>query len=230
MSRRALRWMVLAVGVLVSQAILAQQSDDNLTVEEHYLRRLQFQVLKEKAFSEDREMKSEALDELRTMIEGETVGEDTTEIEFILEYLSLEGSSILVREGQRLINDFPLIRTRATYLMGEIASAKAEEVLTLVLLHDLEPMVRAEAAYALGKIGLDLREVVSVLTFALGSQAMPDDNFAHAVLLGIEKVIERNTENLQLEISEALLNVAEDPRYVKKVREKAREVLRGLTS
>ena len=230
MNCRGVRCLLPVLGLLLSQVLFAQQPSENLNVEAHYLRRFQFQILKEKAFSGDREMKSEALDSLRTMIEEETLGEDKAEAEFILEYLSMEGSTIIERQGNQIVRDFPLIRTRAAYLLGELATEKAENVLSLIVFHDAEPMVKAEAAYALGKMGQDIDAVISLLTFAIGDQSIPDDNFAYAVLLAFEKIIARSRLEIEPHISEALMKIAKDSRYVRKVREKAREVLRILTS
>ena len=86
----------------------------------------------------------------------------------MLEYLALEGSGRIVRESHRQVNNFPDVRRRAAELLGKVRTEQSKDALIFVLLNDDEPMVKAQAAYALGELGMnDNNEVVAALAFAV---------------------------------------------------------------
>ena len=220
-------WTVLICGLITAGVSFAQERTREITVEELYLRQLEFQILKEKAFSGDREMKDLVLDDIEAMLAEDSIGEDNNEVEFILQYLGMEGTTNTVIEGRRLINNFPEIRRRAAELLGKIGGEPAKDALLTMVLRDNEPMVKAEAAYALGTIGLNPNnEVVRALSYALDAQdfTRPDDNFAFAVLLAFEKIAEKNGGINEPEVFKILVQIAQGG-YVRKVRAKALQVL-----
>ena len=92
------------------------------TVEELFLRDIEFQVLKEQAFQGDHDLKLSVLDTLEEKIESGEMTKDDIQLQFVLEYLSLEGTGIRIREGRTLVDNYPLVRRRATQLLGELAS------------------------------------------------------------------------------------------------------------
>ena len=187
---------MLSIAVpLTAQNNSKEKNKKELTVEELYLKDIEFQILKEKAFSNDRDMKLKALDDLEKQINEGSVNKDNREVEFILEYLSMEGIGRKVLENRRLTNYFPEVRRRACNLLGKIGGEQAKNALIAVLLNDNEPMVKSEAAYALGNIGLnDNNEVVKALLFALNQQdpTRVDNNFAYAIILSLEKIAKKN--------------------------------------
>ena len=79
--------------------------------------------------------------------------------------------------------------------MESLGGENSKDTLLNVLKTDDDPVVLAEAAYALGTIGIDEEgEVSRAIAFALQNQdqMVPNDNFAHASLLAIQKLIEKN--------------------------------------
>ena len=219
------------IALLVTMSGFSEDGDKQLTVEELYLRRVVFEILREQAFSGDRDQKNAALDDIETMIDTSTVGESRRDIAPILEYLGLEGSNHTVFESRRLLNDLPDIRRRAAELLGRLGGESAKDALVAMIIRDREPMVRAEAAHALGLIGMDEQNEVTyalcdVLKILRATQ--PDDNLAYSVLAALEKIA-RNNVNLQgSSVYETLTNVVSDGRYVRIVRVKALEVLGNL--
>jgi hypothetical protein len=95
---------------------------------------------------------------------------------------------------------------------------------------DNEPMVLAEAAYALGQIGINEgNEVSKALANVMFVQdpVIPDNNLAFASLLAFEKLAEANRGLTDSAALEAIIGIAQG-NYIKKVRLKAIDVLNKL--
>jgi HEAT repeat protein len=233
MKGSSIRLVFVVVGLAVAALLGAQSTERELTVEELYLRDIEFQILSEKAFSDSREIKLDVLDEIETMIEDGTV-DDPDKVEFVLEYLGMEGTARRVRESARLINYYPEVRRRSANLLGRLGGDRAKNALVSILLIDDEPMVKAEAAYALGVIGMnDGNEVVRALLFTLETEdpQMPDNNLAYAVCLAVEKIVEANNGDLDsaayADLARTLVRIAQG-NYIKTVRRKALQTLEVL--
>ena len=219
--------LVLAGGFTIG----AQQSESarELTVEELYLQNIEFQIMKERAFSADRELKYQVLDDLEEMIQDGTAEED--QVSFILEYLALEGISIRIREGSRLVNDFPDVRREATYLLGQLGGEQAKDALLTILLKDEDPIVRAEAAFSLGTVGLlgSESEVVDALVYSIDimDPSAPDNSYAWAVLSAFEKLAEANNGIPEADVYRALVQIAQG-NYFRRVRDRATQILSDM--
>jgi hypothetical protein len=88
-------------------------------------------------------------------------------------------------------------------------------------------MVLAEAAYALGVIGINENNQVSrsLASVVLSQDAIaPDNNFAFASLLAFEKIAQSNSGINDPLTYEAVIRVAQGS-YIRSVRLKALEVL-----
>lgn len=226
MIRRAVRYALILAALGVAALASAQGTGRELTVEELYLRDIEFQILREKAFSSDREIKLQVLDELEQTIQKGGI-DDPDKIEFVLEYLGMEGTSRRVRESARVINYYPEVRRRAANLLGQLGGEKAKNALIAIILADDEPMVKAEAAYALGVVGLNQsNETVKVLLMTLEREnpEMPDNNLAYAVCLALEKIGEKNNGIREPEAYRALVRIAQGT-YIKTVKRKALQTL-----
>jgi hypothetical protein len=233
MKGSSIRLLLVAAGLTAAVLLGAQSTERELTVEELYLRDIEFQILSEKAFSNSREIKLDVLDEIEVMIEEGTV-DDPDKVEFVLEYLGMEGTARRVRESARLINYYPEVRRRSANLLGRLGGERAKNALVSILLIDDEPMVKAEAAYALGLIGMnDGNEVVRALLYTLENEdpQMPDNNLAYAVCLAVEKIVEANDGNLDsaayADLARTLVRIAQG-NYIKTVRRKALQTLEVL--
>ena len=233
MKGSSIAFILVLAGFFAAGMLCAQSTERELTVEELYLRDIEFQILSEKAFSDSREIKLDVLDEIETMIdEGEI--DDPDKVEFVLEYLGMEGTARRVRESARLINYFPEVRRRSANLLGRLGGERAKDALVSILLMDDEPMVKAEAAYALGMIGTnDGNEVVRALLYTLENEdpQMPDNNLAYAVCLAVEKIVESNNGDLDsaayADLARTLVRIAQG-NYIKTVRRKALQTLEVL--
>jgi hypothetical protein len=226
MKVKAVLALLIAASLGTGALLGAQTSERELTVEELYLRDIEFQILSEKAFSSDRELKLDVLDEIETMIDEGTV-DDPDKVEFVLEYLGMEGTARRIRESNRLVNYYPEVRRRAASLLGRLGGKRSKDALVSILLIDDEPMVQAESAYALGVIGMnEANEVVRALLYRLENEdpQMPDNNLAYAICLSMEKIAEANNGIREPEAYRALVRIAQG-NYIKTVRRKALQTL-----
>jgi hypothetical protein len=222
--------VVASVSLAAVAGLSAQSSTREPTVEELYLRDIEYQVRREQAYSDDRELKILVLDELEEMIDNGEVDEPG-KVQPILEFLGMEGTVRRVKESNRLINNFPEVRRRAAALLGKLGGEDSQRSLITILIVDDEPMVKAEAAYALGVIGLNSqnKSVAAILhTLEQEDPTMPDNNLAYAVCLAIEKIAEKNSGFEEPKdaaaAAQALVRVAQG-NYIRTVRRKAIDTL-----
>ena len=105
--------------------------------------------------------------------------------------IALSGTTDPTISGSTVINNFPMIRMKASHLIGEIGGTKAEAVLLHILKSDHNPMVLAETAFQLGQIGQNPNDVVSdAIANALMTNISPtkDKVFAYSALLSLGKL------------------------------------------
>ncbi|MFP4562497.1 MAG: HEAT repeat domain-containing protein [Spirochaetia bacterium] len=203
---------------------------DDLTVEELYLQNVEIGIIREQAVTTSRDSKLLALDNLQELVDEGKVDQNSAEALYLLDYLAMEGVDRVIRLDGRVINYFPMVRKQACNILGQIGGETAKDILLDSLGDEEEPMVMAEAAYALGETGLDENgEVSRALAFELISQNVtaPDDNFAFAVMLAYEKLAAANNGIREPSVYLSLIQVAEG-NYIKPVRDKALEVMDSL--
>jgi len=131
------------------------------------------------------------------------------------------------------VNNFPEVRRRAANLLGRVGTPDAKNALVRVLLIDEEPVVKAEAAYALGVIGNnDNDEVVQALSFAYNKEdpSHPDNNYGYAMCLAIEKLAQKSSGGLKDPAAYQILVKIAQGNYLRTVRTKALQVLDELKS
>ncbi len=227
--------VVLALCMGPSSPLSAQQAaspapQKEITIEELFLQSVEFQILREKAFSGDLDVKMSALDDLEKKVNDGSYKGNDQQIEFVLEYLALEGSARTTREAGRLVNNFPEVRRRAANLLGRVGTVEAKNALVRTLLIDEEPIVKAEAAYALGVIGLnDNNEVVQALSYTYNKEdsSKPDNNFGYALCLAIEKLGKKPGGIKDPTAYQMLVKIA-GGNYLRTVKTKALQVLDEL--
>lgn len=217
--------------MLPAQQAAAAATGKEITIEELFLKSVEFQILREKAFSDDFEIKMNALDDIQKKIDDGSFAASDQQVEFVLEYLALEGSARTVREAGRLVNNFPEIRRRSANMLGRLGTDDAKTALVRVLLIDEEPTVKAEAAYGLGLIGRNPNnEVIEALAFVYSRQdpTMPDNNFGYALCLAVEKLAQKTPGGIKDPAAYQMLVKIAQGNYLKTVKNKALEVLEKL--
>ena len=230
---------IFAINALLVHTQASEDSTRVPTIEELYLLgKPTLMIIVEQATSADRETKLRALDDIETIIEQGELGGESSEILYMLDYLSAEGVRRREREENRTTNYFPLVRRRAVELIGRLGKEttsqviveRARGILLDIIRKEDEVMVKAEAAYALGIIGLDEDGlVVKTLSEIISSQtvAAPDNNFAFAVCLAIDKIAQKNQGIRNYQAYTALVTIMQG-NYTRKVKDKAFEVLQNL--
>ncbi|ADN02131.1 HEAT repeat domain-containing protein [Spirochaeta thermophila] len=223
----------LAVCVFSALLLHGQEAGgDEATIEEYYLSQdIELRLIQDEAFSNSEELKLLALRNLERMVdEGRMSDEDAAFA--ILETLATETISREVRVGNRTVNNFPEVRRQACNLLGRIGGEKAKDSLLTVVLKEEEPMVVAEAVYALGRIGLnENEEVTNVLAYRLHQEnikPVPDNNLAFSTLLAVEKLAQANDGVTNPELINAIGEVITQGNYVRMVKLKALSVLEEL--
>jgi len=204
----------------------AESESAGQTIEELYLSQdLELQIMRSQALANDRELKRLALQNIRSMVEE---GLQNDGVYVILESLATEGVARQVRSNGAVINNFPEIRREATELLGRVGGEEAKNTLLRIVRDDPEPMVLAEAAYALGQIGLnENNEVSDYLTQTLireNASPTPDNNLAFSLIISLERLSERNGGLADPEVLGALLETAASP-YIRTVRRRAVEAI-----
>ncbi len=227
---------VFAILLILPAFVSAQDTNTKgkkeKTVEELFLQSIQMTVIGEQAVSPERASKLKALDYIDDMIANGKASSNSADIHSILDYLSLTGTGVTYRENGHVINNFPEVRRRACEELGKLGGESAKDSLINILLTEKEPMVLSEAAYALGKIGLNKNNQVSqALSYAILNQdiMIPDNNFAFAVLLAYEKIAKANDGLRDPTVLRAIIRI-QNGNYIKKVKAKAQEVINTLQS
>ena len=208
----------------------SSQGGGELTIEQLYLQNAEIRIVREQAASEDRDMKLLALENIQSMIDNGLLSTGAPEAHYVLDYLSGEGIDREVRQNRRLVNYFPEVRRRSVNLLGQLGGEAAKETLIEVLRTDVEPMVLAEAAYALGRLGIndDNRASQAIANVILIQDTIStDNNLAFAALLAFEKLAQANNGLNDSAAFEAIIRIAQG-NYIKSVRLKAVQVLTTL--
>ncbi len=231
----------LVLLVLMGVAAHAQtgSQDRPATIEDVFLRQqIEMQILASQARSTDYENKLLALETIRKMHDNGTL-QTSPETFQIVQLLATEGTSNQVRQAGRVINNYPVVRKEAAALLGDIGGREAQQVLLTVIRDDPEPMVLAEAVYALGKVGPQGNSdmVVSHIVHALireNARVSPDNNLALATLLSLQRLFEAGMEFEdpgQLRDTVGLIiDISTNYRYITMVRDRARHLLAQLTN
>lgn len=214
--------------VSIATAVGAQDGTDQ-TIEELFLgQQIELQIMRSQASSSDRDVKLLALENIRAMVESGSVSDGVYDV---LDILALEGTKNQVREGNTVVNSFPMIRREAAELLGQVGGERAVGSLIDILRADPEPTVLAEAAFSLGQIGInENNEVSGFLVQALlieNASVVPDNNLAFAIILALENISAVNNGLNDPSAVSAIIDVASRP-YINEVRERAKQAVQNM--
>ncbi len=233
MKKRPFIAALLVLLILLPLSTAAQSNDNKeKTVEELFLQNIQMTVIGEQALSIDRDSKLKALANIEDMIDSGKVNSEDSDVHAILDYLSMTGTGVKFRENGHVVNDYPEVRRRACEQLGKLGGEGAKDTLINILLTEKEPMVLSEAAYALGKIGINKNNQVSqALSYAILNQDIltPDNNFAFSVLLAFEKLAKANNGLNDPVVLRAIIRI-QNGNYIRDVKRKADELIDILSS
>ena len=238
MKRTSFVILVIILAGLLPPTAFAQAAGDKppkeASIEELYLSNPGLQIAYEAARSDDRETKLLAISQINELLDEGMSSEDEQKISVILRDLSSQGTTVLIREKGRLINYYPDVRREACRVLSSVKSEEgkkqAVKVLSDVLRNDDDPIVKANAAYSLGVIGLnENNEPVRAIAKALEIQDIiaPNDNFAYSGVVALEKISKANNGISDARSLKVLVRITQG-NYRRVVKEKALQVLREL--
>jgi hypothetical protein len=200
----------------------------DMSIEESYLQKsVTTMIIREQALSGDRDTKLAALQHIRQLMDN---GDTSDDLQEILAYMALEGVLNKIRLDGRVINNFPDIRMKAVEYLSDIKTKEATDVLVRLLLIEKEPSVVASAVRALTKHGFedgDYSLNMILYVFTQYNSRMPSNVLALSVIDSCNRFAE-STENKNMWIYATLLDISNNPSYVKPVRDYADKTLEKM--
>lgn len=225
--------MKISKKILFITAILALTSsvfakEKETSVENEYLNDVDSEIITSLADSDELDNKILALQYLSDAIES---GNTSTQILAALDKLAGEGISNQARTNGRLVNNYPEVRRQACLLLAKVPTEHSKNTLISVAITDNEPMVISAAVKSLGEIGINTNdEAVEAIAFATKRNAVlnPTSSLALEVVTAYEKLSETTTN--QKIIINSLTQIGSNYRYATPVRDKAKKLLKKLSS
>jgi HEAT repeat protein len=228
----------LIVGLLLIPHLGFSQTDASAgkTIEEKKLQSsVEVQVLSSLAAEPSRPEKMQALDFIDKMIDDKKVTDQSADVIALLNDLGSEGTGNKVYQNGRLINDFPDVRRRSAELLGKIGGKQALTSLLDIAQKDKEPMVMAEAVYALGTIGStddDQRTKIALVIahiVTIQDAVNPDNSLAFSAVTAIQALGKNANGRVNPEVFSALVRI-QNGNYVRVVRDLAKSVINSYTN
>lgn len=238
-------FIILSIFIL---SPLSAQDEGEKEIEDVYLQNPELMMVEKQAYSGDRYTQLESLAGIESFLNSLRPGEKDEnsplepidpddvppQIEDILIHLGSQGSLIVTKRGNSIINDFPEVRRKACELLGWVRTENSKIALMKFLKEDQEPMVKSEAAWALGEFakyeGDDDGEITRSLAWVIDREKIdnPDNNLAYAVVLSFEKISQKHGGGLpHPDGYVALIKIAQG-NYINTVTKKALEVIQNL--
>ncbi len=224
--------------IITIMPLLSQDNDRVPTIEELFLEQPELALIQQYAITVDRDSNLLALDQIESMLTENRMSGNEAIILGILNELAQSGTAHINMENNRVINYFPMVRKKATRLIGVLGSVTGDEtikqnaeiMLIGILTNDDEVMVKSEAAFALGVIGLN-QYGAAVQAIAkeirVRTAIAPDNNFAIAVIDAIDKIAQAQGGLSDYEGYAALIDIMQGS-YRRIVKEEALEVLNSM--
>jgi len=226
------RFSILIIAALIAvPAVFGQSggSGSEMSVEEAYMQEaIEMMIIRETSRSNSREQKMIALEYIGHALERGTTND---EIRQTLEFLSMEGTMNRVREGGRLMNDYPEVRRMAAKHLGTVGTPEAKAALIRICTTENEPMVLQEAVKSLGTIGTnDNDEAVNAIVWIanrFNNTTAPDNLLALSAVDALDKIAQKNGGFKDPGAIQLLIRISEGP-YALPVKERAKQALIDL--
>jgi len=223
------RFAILIIAAVVSVSSVVAQSNNEMTVEESYLREtIELMIIRETARASTREQKEVALQYIGEAIER---GNKNDDIRQTLEFLSREGRRSVAMESGRVVNNFPDIRRQSAKYLGQLGTEEARQTLLQICQYENEPMVLQEAIKSLGDIGVvdDNNDTFIFISWVFDrfDNLNPDNIMAIATIDTFEKIA-RNNNGIRSPEAIATLRRITEGHYITPVKERAAQLLSDL--
>ena len=217
MKDKSFIFILIILSVCILNPLFSQdEGEKEKEIEDVYLENPELMMVEQQVYSGDRYTQLEALEgieaylnELRpgdkekdSSLEPIDASDVPPQVEEMLIHLGSQGSLIITKRGNTIVNDFPEVRRKACEILGWVRTENSKNSLIRFLKEDAEPMVKAEAAWALGEWakyeGDDDGEITSSLALVIDKEKAdnPDNNLAYAVILSLEKIAKKHNGGL----------------------------------
>ena len=125
----------------------------------------------------------------------------------------------------------PLVRRAAVRIISTEPNKDTASTLVQVLVRDNESIVKAEAAYSLGDIGINDQFVINGLSKAIREMITknPDNGLATAIIVSIEQIGKKNGGIQDQTLFSYLIRLASS-NYFRQVRNRALKVLEDMSN
>lgn len=217
-------------GLLLSASLNLFAQEE--TVEDLYLKvSAETRIIDSQASSPNRDLKNMAMDDLTVMNdEGRLNGNDPVVMNIITK-LGSEGTGIISTHNGRIINNFPMLRRKASKLLGEINTQQSADALLTLGEMETESMVLSEIIVSISKNTVADPEVIVNMISRLmeihGSSK--DHNFAYAFLIAVENISNNGLEITNPKIFQLLSEMTlPESGYIQVVTDKALNVLKSI--
>ncbi|RPJ08210.1 MAG: HEAT repeat domain-containing protein [Spirochaetaceae bacterium] len=225
---------LFGTAVLFAQQPATSTETKERSVEELYLTNPSVRLAYEVSKADNRDDKLLALVQIQSLLDEGLKGEDERAIATILGNLASEGTTVIIRDRGRVVNNYPDVRWMAcrslSYVKTEEGKKKATDVLIVVLQQDNDYLVKTNAIYSLGIIGLNennttSRAIASAVEFQ--DYSAPNDALAMSAIVAIERLMDSDDGVTDGVSMRAMIKIQQGT-YAKEVKDRAREVLDKL--
>jgi HEAT repeat protein len=181
--------------------------------------------------SRDRVQQFLALATLESQIESGLIDRNDPELVTALSPAVDQGVFVVSTYSDRPIERYdPMVRTQAVRILGEIGSESARAKLQQSVLHDPEPIVRAQALLSLGQIARDpdgsaTRVIARRLMLEHYEPDQFDPGVIDAALRALRSLVGNGDNVIDPAIRETLIELAGDGRYTQEFRSRALSIL-----
>lgn len=185
-------------------------------------------VLRSQAYRIDMDAKLAVIRTLESIHESEEIPPSDELAVEILSFLATEAFDYQVRRDGRVINDFPLVRAQAVYLLGAIGGPAASATVKRVLLHEEDSYVLAAAVSAAAASARhadpELLERMTLLVQRMNALRRPDNALALSVIRAVRELHTRAGPIDDPDLFRSLIAIAQGG-YAASVRRDAVEVI-----
>lgn len=219
---------LLLVASVLSIASLAFAKETETSVENEYLNDVDGEIITTLADSDELDNQLLALQYLSDAIDS---GNTSDAVLAALDQLAGEGILNQSRTNGRLVNNYPEIRKEACKLLAKVPTEHSKNTLIDIAIADNEPMVIAAAVQSLGIIGINNNdETIEAIAYANKRNQVlnPTSSLAMEVINAYE-LLAPTSENKKVMIS-SLASISSDYHYVTPVRNKAKKLLKQISS
>jgi len=228
--------MVYSAALVTAQSTDPTPGEDGSTgtatqsVEDLYLNSMvTVETLGVQMTSPERTVQLLALSTLEHQIETGLIDPTNPAVLEAVSPLVKQGVLVVSRGGNRSIEIYdPGVRREAVRVVGRLGTGPARTALVQTVRHDPEPTVRAEALFALARMGVDPSgEVTRTIAGMMMNEHIQtfDEGVIYAAVTAIGEIASNPDSVVDPASREMLINVASDYRYSQMVRHLALDAL-----